>query len=129
MPTKAQEFRTEQQRNANPPKPPKPPKRRRDLVVDTSQPGTSATDRKVERRRTRSILAGNRGGAVTEDPVAGGTRPSRKSTRKSADHTKRTTNQQLEAVRKATTPTAAATRARAARPVRGRGRGGSNGSR
>lgn len=121
MPTKAQEFRTEQQRNARPPKPPKPKKRRRDAVIDTSQPGTSATDRKVERGRTRSILAGNRGGAVTEDPVAGGTRPSRKSTRKSADHTKRSTNQQLEAVRKSTSPTATATRARAARPVRGRG--------
>jgi hypothetical protein len=123
MPTKAQESRTEQQRTANPPKPPKPRKRRRDAVVDTSQPGTSATDRKLERRRTRSILAGNRGGAVTEDPVSGGTRPSRKSTRKSADHTKRSTNQQLEAVRKATTPTATATRARATRPVRSRGAG------
>ncbi|HUQ00857.1 MAG TPA: hypothetical protein VM261_00120 [Kofleriaceae bacterium] len=124
MPTKAQEFRSAQQRAARPPKPKKPKKRRRDAVVDTSQPGTSATDRKVERRRTRSILAGNRGGAVTEDPVSSSTRPSRKSTRKSADHTKRSTNQQLEAVRKSTSPTATATRARAARPVRGRGGGG-----
>lgn len=124
MPTKAQEFRTEQQRNAHPPKPKKPKKRRRDTVVDTAQPGTSATDRSVLRGRTRSILAGNRGGAVTEDPVVGGTRPSRKSTRKSADHTKRTTNQQLDAVRKTTSPTARATRAQAKKPVRGRGGNG-----
>ena len=128
MPTKAQEFRTEQQRNANPPKPPKPRKPRRDAVVDTSRPGVSATDRRVERGRTRSILAGNRGGAVTEDPVAGGTRPSRKSTRKSADRTKRTTNLQLEAVRKTTSPSARATRAQAKKPVRGRGGNGGNGA-
>ncbi len=90
MPTKAQEFRTEQQRNAKPAKPPKP----------TKAP-----------RRARTA------------PVTG--RPARKSTHATPDHTKATTNQQLEAVRKATTPTATATRARAARPVRGRG--GSNG--
>jgi hypothetical protein len=84
MPTKAQEFRTLQQRNANPPKPPKPAK-----------------------KATRRARTG---------PTNG--RPARKSTHATADHTKATTNQQLEAVRKATTPTANATRAR----VRGSGR-------
>ena len=84
MPTKAQEFRTEQQRNANPPKPPKPAKKA------------------TRRARTGPTTA----------------RPARKSTHATADHTKATTNQQLEAVRKATTPTARATRAK----VRVRGR-------
>lgn len=123
MPTKAQEFRTLQQRTAHPPKPKKPRKPRRDVGVDTAQPGVSATDRAELRGRTRRLHAERRGGAVTEDPIVG--KPSRKSTRKSSDGTKRTTNLQLEAVRKATTPTARATRAIAARPTRGRG--GSNG--
>ena len=86
MPTKAQEFRTEQQRNANPPKP--------------------KQAKKAPRRARKAPTT---------------TRPARKSTHATADHSKPTTNQQLEAVRKATTPTATATRARAARPVRGRG--------
>jgi hypothetical protein len=95
MPTKAQEFRTEQQRNAKPPMAPKPPKK--------------------APRRERTA------------PVVG--RPARKSTHATADHTKATTNQQLEAVRKATTPTANAIRAIAARPVRGRGgNGGKSGA-
>lgn len=119
MPTKAQEFRTAQQRAAHPPEPRRARRPRRDVVVDTALPGVSATDRKRLRGRTRTLLAGRRGGAATEDATSA--RPSRKSTRKSSDGTKRTTNQQLEAVRKSTSPTAAATRAQATKPVRGRG--------
>ncbi len=45
--------------------------------------------------------AARHGGPALEDSA---TVPSRKSTRKSVDHTKRTTNQQLKAVRKTTSP-------------------------
>lgn len=109
MATKAQAFRTEQQRTAKPPRPKQPKKPRRDAVVDTSLPGVSATDRKATRGPNRNLLAGRRGGAALEDGA-----PSRKSTRKSADRTKRTTNQQLQAIRETTSPTARATRAQPA---------------
>lgn len=113
MPTKAQEFRARQQRTAKPPRAKKPRRPRRDAVVDTSLPGVSATDRKATRTSNRNALAGRRGGAALED----GTRTSRKSTRKSADGTKRTTNLQLKAIRKTHSPSTRAARASA----RGRG--------
>ena len=125
MPTKAQEFRTEQARNAHPPKPKKVRKPRR--LADALAAAQPDADDKTELRgRTRRLHAERRGGAVTEDPIVG--RPSRKSTRKSSDHTKRTTNQQLEAVRKTTAPSARAARAQATKPVRGRGGGNSGGN-
>lgn len=125
MPTKAQEFRSLQQRTANPPKPKQVRKPKRNAVPAAVE---VTTDEATLRGRTRRLHAERRGGAVTEDPVVG--KPSRKSTRKSSDGTKRTTNQQREAVRKATTPTAQATRSIAARPVRGRGKpaGGTRGA-
>jgi len=52
--------------------------------------------------RNRSGLAGRRGGAVLEENATG--TPSRKSTRRSSDRTKRTTNQQLRAVARVTSP-------------------------
>jgi hypothetical protein len=118
MPTKAQEFRTEQQRNAHPPKPKQARRpRRNEPTAAAAQP---ATDDVLELRgRTRRLHAERRGGAVTEDPIVG--KPSRKSTRKSSDGTKRSTNQQLEAVRKTTAPSARAARAQATTPVRSRG--------
>lgn len=112
MATKAQAFRSEQQRTANPPKPKRPKRARRDEVVDTSLPGVSATDRKAG--PTRSRRAGRRGGAALEDVAPTATR-SRKSTRKSSDGTKRTTNQQLRAVRQTRSPSARAARAKPAR--------------
>jgi hypothetical protein len=119
MATKAQAFRSKQQQDANPPKAKRPKRPRRDVLVDTSQPGVSATDRKAVRRSNRNLLAGRRGGAALEDPGTG--RASRKSTRKSADRTKRTTNQQLQAVRKTRSPSARAARNQAARKtVRGK---------
>ncbi len=108
MATKAQAFRVSQQRAAHPPKPKQPPRPRRDLVVDTAQPGVSATDRKAV--RGPKALAGRRGGAALELNTA---TPSRKSTRKSSDGTKRTTNLQLRAERKTASPVARATRAAA----------------
>ncbi|MBA3457557.1 MAG: hypothetical protein H0T42_31035 [Deltaproteobacteria bacterium] len=119
MATKAQAFRTKQQRAANPPKAKQPKRARRDQLVDTSLPGVTATDRKATRRSNRNSLAGRRGGAALEDQGTG--RASRKSTRKSADRTKRTTNQQLQAVRKTRSPQARAVRNQAARKtVRGK---------
>jgi hypothetical protein len=112
MVTKAQAFRTQQQRAANPPKPKRPKRPRRDDIVDTSLPGVSATDRKAERRTSRSLLAGRRGGAALEDVPMG--KRSRKSTRKSSDRTKRTTNQQLQAIRKTRSPSARAARSKVA---------------
>ena len=47
MATKAEVFKTQQMRNARPPKAKKPARPRRDTVVDTSLPGVSASDRKV----------------------------------------------------------------------------------
>jgi hypothetical protein len=113
MATKAQAFRVEQQRSARPPKPKQPKRPRRDLVVDTSKPGVSATNRKAARGPTRSLLAGRRGGAALEDVAVG--KPSRKSTRKSSNRTKRTTNLQLKAVRKTRSPSARAARNKSSR--------------
>jgi hypothetical protein len=69
-------------------------------------------------RPTKSLLAGRRGGAALEDVPM--TKRSRKSTRKSSDSTKRTTNQQLAAVRKTRSPSARAERNRVATGRRGR---------
>ncbi len=112
MATKAQAFRANQQRAANPPKVKRPKRPRRDIVIDTAKPGVSATARKAMRGTTRSLLAGRRGGAALEGAPAD--KPSRKSTRKSADGTKRTTNLQLKAIRKTRSPQARAARAKAA---------------
>lgn len=117
MATKAQQFKAEQQRKtAKAPKPKRQPRRRRDPVqVDTSQPGVSATDRKVGGGRSGTRNLSNRseakGGAKLEDSATG--KPSRKSTRKSAGRVKRTTNQQLKAQRATRSPKARATAAKA----------------
>lgn len=119
MPTKAQEFRTEQARTAHPPKPKKPRKPRPTPVVDTSQLGVSASDRSSMRPRTPRKHAERRGGSVTEEPTVG--KPSRKSTRKSTGRIKLATNLGREAVRKTQSPGATAARAQATKPVRGKG--------
>lgn len=71
----------------------RPEKRRRDVPVDTSAPGVSATDRKAggestARRNTKARVP--RATATLEDSRKG--RPSRKSTRKSANRAKSATN-------------------------------------
>jgi len=119
MATKAERFKAAEERKG--PKAEAKPKTRSEGPKHALRAPESTGARNVSKHASRKAAYD------LEDTRASSARPSRKSTRKSADHTKRTTNQQLEAVRKATTPTATATRARAARPVRGRGNG--NGSR
>ena len=100
MATKAQSFRARAQREAHPPVPKKPV---RTKVVSTN-PDAS---------KNASIHAGRRGGAIMEESANG--KPSRKSTRGSADHTKQTTNLQLRETRKLAAPS---TRASAKPSVR-----------
>lgn len=121
MATKSQQYRVQQQRDANPPKAKRPVRPRRDLVVDTSLPGVSASDRKAgggsSGERNRSAHAERKGGARLEDSATG--KPSRKSTRKSAGRVKRTTAQQNRAIRTASAPASRAAKAKAARGSRG----------
>lgn len=113
MVSKARAFKVQQQKDANPPKPKQPRKPRRDVPVDTSKPGVSASDRKAGAGRTgtRNVLSRAKAGASLEDSATG--KPSRKSTRKSQGGVKRTTNLRLKAVRKARSPKARATRSNA----------------
>jgi hypothetical protein len=83
MATKAEEFRYWLERSG-PKKPKSPPRPRRDLVVDTSKPGVSATDRKAGPRK-ESVHAGRKAAYVLEDSA---TKPSRRSTRKSSNRQK-----------------------------------------
>ena len=90
----------------------RPEKRRRDQPVDTSAAGVSASDRKAgygstARRNTKAKTP--RATATLEDSR---TRPSRKSTRKSANRAKSATNIRKKAVAKATSPAARAARSR-----------------
>lgn len=105
----------QQQRDANPPKPKQPRKPRRDVPVDTSKPGVSASNRKAGAgySGTRNVLSREnaREGATLEDSATG--KASRKSTRKSQGRAKRTKNLRLKAVRNAASPKAAATRSNA----------------
>jgi hypothetical protein len=102
MATKADTFKAQQQRDANPPKPKSPPRKRRDSPVDTSRPGVSATDRKAgggsSGGRNKSARAARKGGARLEDSATG--KPSRKSTRKSVGRVKRTTELRRKALQK-----------------------------
>ena len=116
MATRAERFRAAVERSKEK-KAKRPPRPRRDDPVDTAQPGVSATDRKAggasTAARNRSGQAGRRGGAKLEDSRSG--KPSRKSTRGSADRTKATANLQQRHTRAVTSPEAQASRAKAAR--------------
>jgi hypothetical protein len=116
MATKADLFRAREILKARKPLP-KRPRKRRDDQVDTSRKGVSATDRRAggheSGMRNVRTHAGQRGGAALEDTATG--RPSRKSTRKSADRTKRTTNQQLRAQMRTASAPARAARGRVGR--------------
>jgi hypothetical protein len=113
MATKTERARAEAER-AGPKKPKTRKRRRRDIPVDTSRPGVSATDRKAglgdSAARNWSKRAGRKGGAALESSAG---QPSRKSTRRSAGRIKRTTNQQVEAIRRSTSPQAQHERAAA----------------
>lgn len=114
MATKAQMFRTQQQREAKPPKPKKLRRPRKDVPVDTSKPGVSATDRRVgygnTASRNMSARARKKGGARLENSATG--KPSRKSTRRSEGRLKRSVNLQRKAVRDAHSAKTSATKAR-----------------
>jgi ribosome-associated translation inhibitor RaiA len=95
----------------------RPEKERRDVWVDTAQPGTSASDRRVgagstARRNTKLATRGMT--SALEDSAR--SRPSRKSTRKSKDRGKRDTNLRLRASRRAHAPSARARKAEARPP-------------
>src|SRR4051812_15990485 len=105
MATKAQSFRARAQREARPPLPKHPARPRR------ATPPVQAVGIEHTAARNVSGHAGRRGGAALEDSANG--KPSRKSTRGSADHTKRTTNLQLRETRKVTSPQARATAGKA----------------
>lgn len=86
MATKAEIFRYRMERSG-PKKSKRPPRPRRDVPVDTSLPGISATDRKAgggaTARRNKSKSAGKSAVYALEDSATG--KPSRRSTRKSAN--------------------------------------------
>jgi len=118
MPTKAQELRMTTQRAnqaANKKRKSQKPKGRTSPLAGKPVKATGARTRSKAAAqstldRNRSKHAERRGGAVLEESATG--RPSRKSTRGSIDGTKRTTNQQLRAIRAVTSPS---NRARARR--------------
>jgi hypothetical protein len=85
----------------------RPPQKRRakasDEGVDTARPTVSASDKKHPRTSSglQNEKKGIRPGAVLEENHG---KTSRKSTRKSADHTKRTSNLQNRATMKSRSP-------------------------
>ena len=81
MATKAERFRYSTER-AGPKKPKPAPRPRRDVPVDTSLPGVSATDRKAGIPRKESLRAGTKAAYLLERTDG---RRSRKSTRKAAN--------------------------------------------
>lgn len=94
--------------------------KKRNEPVDTAEPGRSATDRKAGGRSTaRRNVKLNTAGMTSRLEDSTQERPSRKSTRASADRTKRTTNLELRAERQTASPKARARRATAKRKVRG----------
>lgn len=97
----------------------RPEKLRRDVWVDTAQPGISASDRKVgagstARRNTKLNLAGLT--SALEDSAQD--RPSRKSTRRSVGRAKRDTGLRLRATSQAHDSKGRARKAAARRPKR-----------
>lgn len=114
MGKKATEFRRQAERSG-PKKAKRPAKPRRDVEVDTSLPGVSATDRKVGKgdtaKRNASKRAAKKGGAKLETSEQA--RPSRRSTRKSEGRSKTTSQLERRATRATTSPKARASRAKA----------------
>lgn len=91
----------------------RPEKRRRDQPVDTAAPGVSASDRKAgygstARRNTKARTT--KATAALEDSSQD--RPSRKSTRKSANRSKSGTGLARKALAASTSPSARASRSR-----------------
>ncbi len=124
MVRKAEQARRASERTV-PGKAKAPAKKRRDVPVDTSQPGVSASDRKIGKgataKRNVSQAAEKKASWVLEDSTTD--TPSRKSTRKAANHAKPDSNLRQRETRETTSPTARARRATArkgaARAARG----------
>lgn len=95
MATKAEQFRYSTERSG-PKKPKSPARPRRDVPVDTSQPGVSATDRRAGFPRKPSRAAASKASHAFE-PAA--SRPSRKSTRKA--NARQKTDTKMQAKRRA----------------------------
>lgn len=130
MATKAQLFKAAQQRKAakerssDEKRPSKPQVRKRgDEEVDTSEPGVSASDRKVGAKSTATRNVSNRAAkkarAVLEESESG--TPSRKSTRKSGTRTKSASRLERKVAGKSTSPSARARRSQAGRRPGGAG--------
>jgi hypothetical protein len=92
----------------------RPEKRRGDDPIDTSQPGVSASDRRAGGGSTaRRNSERNTAGATSALEDSARDRPSRKSTRKSANHAKSDSNLQRRQIRRVTSPQARAVRSNA----------------
>ncbi|WP_437735306.1 hypothetical protein [Sorangium sp. So ce1335] len=92
----------------------RPEKSRRDFPVDTAAPGQSATDRKAgggSTARRNSMRRARKATAALEDSARD--RPSRKSTRKSANRAKQDSKLRRREVRQASSPGARAAKAAA----------------
>ncbi|WP_438006577.1 hypothetical protein WME89_49745 [Sorangium sp. So ce321] len=92
----------------------RPEKSRRDVPVDTAAPGRSATDRKAgggSTARRNTLRRAPKATAALEDSAQD--RPSRKSTRKSANRAKQDSKLRRRQVRQAATPSARAAKATA----------------
>ncbi|WP_437656339.1 hypothetical protein [Sorangium sp. So ce1182] len=92
----------------------RPEKSRRDVPVDTAAPGRSATDRKAgggSTARRNTMRRAPKATAALEDSARD--RPSRKSTRKSANRAKQGSQLRRRQVRRAATPSARAAKATA----------------
>ena len=120
MTTKAELFRREEsEKKRKKTAKPKRVKKEKASGEDTSAPGVSATDKKRGTKdgethtasRNRSKHAGKKASVALEDSESG--KPSRKSSRKSANRLKSASGLEKEAGRKLNTPKAKATRAKA----------------
>jgi hypothetical protein len=103
MRSKAQDFRQAEWLSKHD-RPPQPRRAKPSDGVDTARPTVSASDKKHPRTSVglQNEKKGIQPGPVLEENH--GKRPSRRSTRKSADHTKRTSNLQNKATMKSRSP-------------------------
>jgi hypothetical protein len=112
MATRAERARYEMER-AKPKKAKQPRKPRRDIGVDTSLPGTSASDRRAGNGSSamRNLKKkGSRKATVKMEDSVG--QPSRKSTRKAANHAKPGSNLTRRQIRRTTSAKARAMKAK-----------------
>jgi hypothetical protein len=104
MATRSERFRARVER-MGPPRPKQPKRPRRDVPVDTAQPGISATDRKAgggsTAARNRSRAAARKAAYVLEDSDH---QPSRKSTRRARNRQKADSSLERRQTMRSTSP-------------------------